>query len=462
MLHRTAVVNLVALTEDQLKDMPRLAGLLKSGARARLQPTLPAVTCTSQTTMLTGATPTDHGIVGNGWHDRDRAETRFWQQSNRLVQAEPVWTALRRSHPEFTCANCFWWYAMYADVDVTITPRPMYPADGRKIPDIWTQPAELRDTLQSTLGQFPLFRFWGPTADITSSQWIAESAMHVDREFDPTLLLVYLPHLDYGLQKYGPTDPRMVAERQALDTVVPDLVESLMARGRRILLVNEYGIGNVSGTAAPNIALRRRGHLAIRHECGRELLDAGASAAFAVPDHQIAHVYVADSAKVPTIAEELRALNGVSEVLVGDARSQAGLDHERAGEIILVSEPDRWFCHDWWTDPARAPDYQRTVDIHRKPGYDPRELFLDPAIRFPKTSVMWRLVKKRLGFRTLMDVIATDPSLVRGSHGRCDPELDPILWTSESVALSPRIAMTDVSALIESLVTSDHRTHASG
>ena len=186
MTHRAAIINLVALTDEQLSDMPRLAALCGGGSRSRLQPQFPAVTCTSQTTMLTGVGPSTHGIVGNGWHDRDTSETHFWQQSDRLVQSERVWDRLRAIDPAITTANCFWWYAMYAHTDVSITPRPMYPADGRKIPDIWTSPGSLRDALQSTLGRFPLFHFWGPGADISSSKWIADAALHVNSAFDPT------------------------------------------------------------------------------------------------------------------------------------------------------------------------------------------------------------------------------------------------------------------------------------
>ena len=452
MTHRAAIINLVALTPQQLADMPRLRALCGEGSRARLQPQFPAVTCTSQSTMLTGQPPYMHGIVGNGWYDRDTAKTHFWQQSGGLVQAERIWDRLRRIDPSITTANCFWWYAMYACAEVSITPRPMYPADGRKIPDIWTAPGSLRDELQSTLGRFPLFRFWGPGADISSSKWIADAARHVNTAFDPMVLLVYLPHLDYGLQKFGPDSPAMAAERAALDDVAADLIEDLMADGRRILLVNEYGITPVRDAVAPNGLLRSRGLLTIRRELGRDLLDAGASAAFAVTDHQVAHVYVAESDRISEVAAMLGKLDGVDEVLHGESRRAAGLDHARSGDIVLVAASDRWFCHDWWETPGAAPDYQRTVDIHRKPGYDPRELFIDPSIRFPRLTIAMRLARKRLGFRGLMDIIPLETSLVRGSHGRCDQHLDPLLWCSEPIDLPERLPMADVADLIQRIV----------
>ena len=452
MAHRTAILNLVALTDDQLVDMPRLSKIFERGSRARLQPQFPAVTCTSQTTMLTGEPPSAHGIVGNGWHDRETTETHFWQQSDHLVQAQRIWDRLRAIDPNITTANCFWWYAMYAGADASVTPRPMYLADGRKLPDIWASPQELRTELQSTLGQFPLFRFWGPAADITSSKWIAEAARQVNRTIDPTVLMVYLPHLDYGLQKLGPESPAMTPIRRQLDDVAADLIEELMEDGRRILLVNEYGITPVSDAIAPNRFLREHGLLSIRHELGRELLDAGSSDAFVVPDHQCAHVYLADTSRTQEIATLLKQLPGVDTVLHGHAIESIGLEHDRSGDIVLISDSSHWFCHDWWETPNAAPDYQRTVDIHRKPGYDPRELFIDPTIRFPRVAIAWRLARKRLGFRSLMDVIPLDTSLVRGSHGRCDADLDPVLWCSEDHELSARVPMAHIANLIQQLV----------
>jgi predicted AlkP superfamily pyrophosphatase or phosphodiesterase len=455
MANRTAVIDLVALTDTQLQHMPRLTSLLTSGSRCRLQPPLPAVTCTSQSTMLTGSPPASHGIVGNGWYNRTTAETRLWQQSNHLVQGEKIWDRLRRMDPEITIANCFWWYAMYTDVDATVTPRPMYLADGRKMPDIWTAPSTLRDELQTKLGQFPLFRFWGPAADISGSRWIADAARHVDITIDPTLLLVYLPHLDYGLQKLGPTHPDMPRECRLLDELAADLIEDLQGRGRRILIVNEYGIAPVTGDVSPNRELRSHGFLQVRNEKGRELLDAGASRAFAIADHQIAHVYVSKNTSLPEVCECLAQLDGVDHVLVGESIKEAELDHERCGDIVLIATQGRWFSHDWWNDPDQAPDWQRTVEIHRKPGYDPRELFIDPAIRFPKFAIAWRLLKRRLGLRTLLDVIPLDASLVRGSHGRVDPDLDPLLWCSEDMPMPDRLPMTGVADLIEQLVLSE-------
>jgi predicted AlkP superfamily pyrophosphatase or phosphodiesterase len=329
-----------------------------------------------------------------------------------------VWDVARRADPTFTCANCFWWYAMYASADYTVTPRPMYPATGLKLPDLWTHPASLRDELQRELGQFPLFSFWGPATGIKATQWIADSAIAVDRKFDPTLTLVYLPHLDYCFQRNGADPERSAKDLRELDQVCGQLFDHFGAKGARIIVLSEYGIADVSRPVHLNRVLRQHGLLAVREELGRELLDAGESKAFAVADHQVAHVYVNDPTQFETVRKLIEATPGVERVLDDVGKRKAGLDHERSGELVAVAEPGAWFTYYYWLDDARAPDFARTVDIHRKPGYDPAELFVDPALAIPKLKIASTLAKKKLGFRYLMEVIPLDASIVKGSHGR--------------------------------------------
>ena len=374
----------------------------------------------------------DHGIVANGWYFHDLAEVWLWRQSNRLVAGEKVWDAARRRDPAFTCAKLFWWYNMHSTATWSVTPRPMYPADGRKIPDVYTQPAELRDELNARLGQFPLFKFWGPATDLTSSRWIADCARHVYETKRPTLTLVYLPHLDYNLQRLGPGHP-IAGDLRAVDALCGELIAAARRDGTRIVVLSEYGITPVNGAIHVNRVLREAGLIQIRTELGLELLDAGASEAFAVADHQVAHVYVRRPEQVQEVQRLLEGLPGVESVLGEEGKRAAGLDHPRSGELVLVARPDRWFTYYYWLDDARAPDFARTVDIHRKPGYDPVELFLDPALRVPQASVGWRLAKKALGFRYLMDVIPLDAGLVKGSHGRPTDDLaaGPVIISSE-------------------------------
>jgi predicted AlkP superfamily pyrophosphatase or phosphodiesterase len=347
---------------------------------------------------------------------------------------------------------------MHSTATWSVTPRPMYPADGRKIPDVYTQPAELRDELNGKLGPFPLFHFWGPTADIVSSRWIAACARHVYDTRRPVLTLVYLPHLDYNLQRLGPDHAGLRGDLAAIDAVCGELIDHVRRDGTRVVVLSEYGVTPVAGAVHPNRALREAKLLQVRRELGRELLDAGASEAFAVADHQVAHVYVRSPERVSEVKQLLEGLAGVERVLDAEGKRAAGLDHPRSGELVAVSRPDRWFTYYYWLDDAVAPDFARTVDIHRKPGYDPVELFLDPALRAPKVSVGWRLLKKVLGFRYLMDVIPLDASLVMGSHGRPTdaPGAGPLLMSSAPGLLpAGPVDATDVKRLLLAHVFDD-------
>jgi predicted AlkP superfamily pyrophosphatase or phosphodiesterase len=437
-MHRTLVLDVVGLSPDLLGDAtPHLNALRERGTVRALTGITPAVTCPVQSTFATGSMPREHGIVANGWYFRDLAEVWLWRQSNTLVAGEKIWDAARKRDPAFTCAKLFWWYNMYSSADYTVTPRPMYPVDGRKLPDVYTQPAGLRDELNQRFGMFPLFRFWGPLADITSSRWITDCALHVYDTRKPTLTLVYLPHLDYNLQRLGPKDPAIQSDLRAVDALCGELIAHVARDGTRVVVLSEYGITDVSEAVHVNRALRRAGLVQVREELGRELLDAGASEAFAIADHQVAHVYVRSPNRVREVKALLESLPGVDTVLDEDGKRVYGLDHPRSGELVAISHADRWFTYYYWLDDTRAPDFARTVDIHRKPGYDPAELFVDPHLTLPQLRIATRLLQSRLGFRTVMDVIGLDSSVVKGSHGRLtdEPEAGPLFMTSEPALL---------------------------
>ena len=346
----------------------------------------------------------------------------------------------------------FWWYNMYADVDYAVTPRPIYRADGRKLPDIHAFPGTLRNELQASFGQFPLFEFWGPRAGIASSAWIAQAALHVHRSRQPTLNLVYLPHLDYNLQRLGPSDPKIAEDVRAIDGVCGTLIDQAERDGLRVVVLSEYGITEVSGAVHINRVLRQAGLIAFREECGEEHLDAGASDAFAVSDHQIAHVYVRDAGRVAEVKALLEGVPGIETVLDDEGKRAHGLDHPRSGELVALSAADRWFTYYWWLDDARAPDFARNVDIHSKPGYDPLELFIDPKLPLPMLYVASRLFRSKvLNQRAPLDVIGFDTSLVRGSHGRPTDRLEagPVFLTSEARLLDDDVVQaTDVKGLL--------------
>ena len=435
-MHKTLVLLIVGLTERLLgKDTPNLSALVKRGGLRPLRTVVPAVTCTVQSTLLTGLPPRDHGAVANGWYFHEQAEVWLWRQSNRLIGGEKIWERGKKLDAAFTCANMFWWYNMYSTVDISATPRPMYPADGRKLPDHYAEPPALRDELNSTLGTFPLFKFWGPMTSIEASRWIARATQHVRRTRQPTLTLCYLPHLDYCLQKWGPDadDPRVAQDLREIDSVAGELIEEAENDGDHVVVVSEYGIVPVREAVHINRALREAGLVRTRNEMGRELLDVGASKAFAMADHQVAHVYLQHGADSHAIKRLLESLDGVAQVLDEEGKRAIGLDHPRSGDLVALSAPDRWFSYYWWLDDARAPDFARTVDIHRKPGYDPMELFLDPDISLPMLKVARRLLARKLGFRNLLDVTPIKGTgLVKGSHGLLTekPQDGPLIISS--------------------------------
>ncbi len=448
------VINAVGLTSRLLPHAPHLAELAQAGWVRPLREVVPAVTCTAQATLLTGQTPDRHGIVGNGWLWRDTGEVRFWQQSNRLIESEPLYQTARRlarkAGRSFACAKLFWWFNQGAAVDISVTPKPSYGADGNKVFGISGTPDGLTERLEDKLGPFPFHTFWGPLAGLPCSQWIGRCAAEVLQAERPNLLLAYLPHLDYDLQRYGPQGcemPRLVGE---LDGAAMPLLDIAKAVGARVWLVSEYGHKQVRRAVQPNRALRRAGFLKVRPGPFGENLDTFGSRAFAVCDHQLAHVYVSDSADLSRVRDLIAGLPGVARVFAGQEQDELNLNHRRAGDLVALSEPDSWFAYPFWLDDRLAPDYARTVDIHRKPGYDPCELFFDPRLRWPRTRMLLRLLQKKLGFRTLFDVVPLCPELVHGSHGlpAADVADRPILIGDGPVPAEAELPMTAAHGLL--------------
>jgi predicted AlkP superfamily pyrophosphatase or phosphodiesterase len=465
-LKRVAVIDVVGLTESLIGEhTPRISAFRQAGGSAKIVPAFPAVTCAAQSTYLTGSPSSYHGIVGNGWYNRELAEVQFWKQSNKLVHGRKLWEECRERDSKFTCAKLFWWYNMYSSADYSITPRPMYPADGRKVFDIYTWPYPIRSKIKKDLGEFPFATFWGPAAGRQTpqgppdavSRWIAESAKWIEEHYHPTLSLIYLPHLDYNLQRFGPfmaseegsprLNPEITSDLRAIDGIVGDLIDFFSKRSIQLVLLSEYGITNVNWPVHLNRILRSAGFVTVKDELGLELLDCGASKAFAVADHQVAHIYLNDPSVKKSVRELIEKQEGVERVLEKSEKVAAGIDHPRGGDLIAVASENAWFTYYYWMDDKLAPDFARTVDIHRKPGYDPVELFVDPAISLPTAKIAWRLLQKKLGFRMLMDVISLDATLVKGSHG-CRPRNPadyPVVISQQAELLkNPLIEATDV------------------
>ena len=390
---RVCVINVVGLTPKLLQYAPNLAAV---GNSVAWKSPLPAVTSTSQATLLTGLAPRDHGIVANGWYYRDTQEIRFWQQANSLIQG-------KKFYDNVETAKMFWWFNQGSGVRYSCTPKPHYGCDGSKVFDVldFTE-----CDLTTSIGPFPFFSFWGPHAGLPSTQWIAEATALVMRRKKPQLTLAYLPHLDYDFQRFTSHDPERVKE---VDNCAAQIIQAAEEIGAQVVVVSEYGLVPVDRPVHLNRVLRNSGLLNIRSGPFGEMLIPAESKAFAVADHQLAHIYVANQADIPFVQNTLDAVPGVAAVV---APGELELDHPRSGELIALAEPNAWFTYYYWLKDRQAPDFAATVDIHRKPGYDPCELFMTSKIR-----AIRKLIRKKIGMRYAMDVIPLDASLVKGSHG---------------------------------------------
>jgi hypothetical protein len=434
------VINCAALSPRLLDSHRERASafhqLAHNGHRAALAPCFPALTCPVQASLTTGALPETHGIIANGFHDRQRLHTSFWEQSDRLVEAERVWTRIRRrTGKPLKSAMLFWQNSMAGDHDVIVTPQPIHKHDGGMIFSCYTCPTELYGRLAAEIGAFPLHKYWGPLAGYESSAWIVRCALCVLREFQPDLTLCYLPQMDYNLQRQGPAGPRIAGDLARLNAGVQELLDYGSAHGMRVLVVSEYGATGVRRAVPLNLALRRAGLLPVRGVKRMDYLDYPMSRAFALVDHQIAHVYCWPEA-VGEAEAVLKETAGVEAVVrPGDERVRCG--HARAGDLVVIAEADTWFSYPWWEDPARAPDFAREVDIHLKPGYDPCELF-------------------KAGFRLKLPpfYVSTDTAQVKGSHGRLPdaPSDGAVLITDLELAgdfKQETLHVTDVAKILE-------------
>lgn len=445
------VINIAGLSVSAVgPETPHLSRLAKNGSGVMpVQPPMPALTSTCQATLLTGAPPAEHGIVSNGWYFRELAQVLNWQRSANLVTGETLWDAARVTNPGLQCANVFWRYATHSSCDVNVVERPTYWADGRKSPDIYTEPASLRDELVEQFGPFPLFRFWGPAAGIRSTRWIVDATIHLIEQDRYDLLLAYMPHLDYDHQRFGPNSDKGRRALRAMDVEAGRLIDAASSHDIDIAVVSDYAFEPVSRPVFLNRALREAGLLQVQRAENGELLEPGASRAFAVCDQQIAHIYVNDESALEKTRRLIENLDGVDRVFDRRQMSDLQLDHRRSGELFAIAQPKCWFAFPYWLDESRAPDFARCVAIHAKPGWDPSELFWRPGLK-GKLHLAKRMLQKALGIRAPFDLISGDMSLVRGSHGRIPSsnENRPTLITTWPLDQTGITRMQDIKSLL--------------
>jgi len=408
--------------------------------QASLEPVFPAVTSTFQASLTTGRSVAEHGIICNGLYtrrepeshnllDRDsypefRREVSFWEQSSELVKVPRFWAKWG-----IKTAMLFFQQSIGHTADIVLTPKPTHTPDGKTVSSCWARPDGLYDSLAAEFGPFPLHHYWGPIAGLPASEWIGKAAARVWEKESPDLQLVYIPHLDYNLQRLGPSAPAISQDVRQLDTILDPLISTVWKSEGKMLVIGDYGMSDVRGAVAPNLALRKAGLLKTTMDVdGKLLIDHAASKAFVMVDHQVGFLY-AMPGSLESAVKVLRALPGINQIITEDQLSALEVNTPRAGDALLLTAADQWLMHDWWENDAEKPAWQFSVDIHRKPGYDPRELFFAGG----KPGRM----------------IAQDPHLVLGSHGlvSSDPSHCPAICTD--IYLYPRrYRMTDLPGII--------------
>ncbi|SMH71432.1 Type I phosphodiesterase/nucleotide pyrophosphatase [Candidatus Nitrosotalea okcheonensis] len=381
---------------------PNISTLAQKGESAKMEPVFPSVTCTVQASILSGLYPSEHGIIANGLYDRDSHTVSFWEQPSALVQRERLWDILKSKSSNLPSsvktAVLFWQNTMFANSDIIITPRPLHMGDGSMIQWCYSKPIEYYESVAKSIGEFNLATYWGPMASHRSSEWIGKAAEYTLEKSRPNLMFVYIPHVDYSAQRFGTNSSQVHDDLKKADSIVGNIVEKAtklgMADTTEFIIISEYAFNDVSGAIPLNVKLREAGLLDIRTIGEKEYIDFELSRAFAMVDHQVAHIYVKDDF-IDKTYKVLKNIPGVEKILTKKEQKELKIDNQRSGELIAISTKDKWFSYYWWYDIQKAPPFAGTVDIHRKPGYDPLELFFDRE----KNSIPF------------------DTNLIKGSHG---------------------------------------------
>jgi predicted AlkP superfamily pyrophosphatase or phosphodiesterase len=443
MYHPVFCFNIVGLSPvllNKLIDMPGFSGLMKSGQKADLEPVFPCLTLPGQASFSTGTYPSEHGIIANGFFYRDRFEVGFWDQYRSLVQAETVWEGMKKENSDLKTALLFCQNTLYGNADFIITPKPMHTDEGL-IQWCYSKPAGLYESVCQEIGRpFNLMDYWGPFASSNASQWIMEATIRVVDTYQPHFMITYIPHLDYSCQKYGPDDPKVDEDLKAIDRLMAEFTVMLEKKGIRenstLCIFSEYSLTPVNSAVLLNMALRSAGFLAVRDIENREYLDFELSRAFAMVDHQVAHIYIRDKNDIEPVKRLVEKLDGMDRVLDKEGKKEFRIDHERSGELVAISKPDKWFAYYWWDIPEKAPDFASHIDIHRKPGYDPLELFMDlQTFKVPQTT-----------------------DLIKGSHGAPPQNREGMAAfmlsgkKAAGISLPKTLKMVDIAPLLKSMV----------
>ena len=429
--HKICLISIPGLRENDLTNMPALSALCAGGSKCRIKHSFPCVTWPSQSAVLTGKRPNQHGVIANGFYWRESQKVEMWTAWNEVIEQPQIWDVLKEQGKTSLA-----WFPMLSKgcgADYVCMPAPIHQPDGSE--DLWcyTKPQEFYGELLEEFQHFPLQHFWGPMANIKSTQWIADSAVKAIEKFAPDFNYLYFPHLDYAAQKTGPDSDDAIQATRELDNLISSFTNSVTeVVGDDVLwmIASEYVITPVDHVLYPNRMLREAGFLKVKTLDGLEHIDFEASKAWALVDHQFSHIFVknASNENINRIHEIFETADGVDEVLVGDNRQKRAMDHKRSGEVVVISTHNSWQAYYWWLDNELAPAFASTVDIHRKPGYDPIELHFDFANK----------------------KVPLDATLAKGSHGaptKSDAQKG-VLLTSSNLNLESEIEDIEIFDLV--------------
>lgn len=430
-MKKLIVLDIVGLSKKQFEKIKpkNISSILQNGSYSSFEPSFPAVTCSVQASIFSGTYPSEHGIIANGYYDEVFKKISFWEQPADLVKSSRIWDILKKKYPNFTTSLLFLQNSLYANSDVIISPKPIH-LDQKMIMWCYSKPENFYEKIAESIGKFDLKSYWGPFSSLQSSDWIIKSAKATIQDHSPDLVLIYLPHLDYASQKFGPDSTEFKKSVNELDGIIGDFFQFLnqeFPNTYEIMILSEYNFNSVNNSISPNLLLRQNGLLSTRRIEDKDYIDYEFSKAFAMVDHQIAHIYIK-----PGYEDEVSKIfknNNIGTILNKNSQKTLNINHPKSGSLILCSNDDSWFNYYWWDDKKYAPDFTFNVDIHRKPGYDPLELFVD--------------LKSK--------TISHDTSLIKGSHGLIsnDSMNLPLIGTSFEAKMNEKIPVIEIKNKIQ-------------
>lgn len=390
------------------EDLARRSRLRMAGLEFKPAASVfPAVTCTAQASFRTAAPPRIHGMTSNGVFSRTLRRPSLWEQSAALVEGPRIWDAARAAGARVGMS--FWQQSLGERVDAVLSPAPIHKHGGGMIMRNYTQPAEMGDVLDRRCGTFPLHRYWGPFASPNVGRAVLANFFAMAEAHAVDIAFLYLPTLDYEAQRHGPDSSAAEKAHAAFRAQLEAVADFAARQGCALTVCGDYAIAAVErAPARPNATLRAAGLFAVRPVAGRAYPDFYTSRAFALCDHEVAHVHVRREEDVECVA---RLLERTGDYACVERRAGQDWAHPSAGEILLLAKKGSWCAYPWWTDRREAPDWATHIDIHNKPGYDPCELLFDRSFP-PKTC--------------------QDAGRIRGTHGRAST----LAWASTDARIA--------------------------